>query len=528
MQKKNDKFLGIVKKDYNNQLEVVLEKKYFDEDVKSILLSILYKIESSYKDYKQVKQNVQTKDEFIQNIINIIQQECDEIKLVKPYSEESKIIGNKTFLVEKNKKRIICHNVERKLLYCISKINKKDKIIKDKYFVINETVSNLINTGNNINNVEPLRDFNGYSWTTILREIESIEHNIIYQNLVMLVGNEFLDRWVNNKEIIIDYMEDFENKMKELYGKENSKNFIEILKEISILLEVKFNSKNKEKILRIKEKIDNEIEKIEDSKKFVVNTTEEKIKLTKEIKNIDEIINNKTMLQEEYEKRNEKLPLEEKIFSIRILSKLMSEEREKKIEELEKLNQLLNPQNFVKYKKDLERKERVLKVLETENIQKDINKLKLKLQKVFLRCFESKIEKAGSKQELIKLIYEFRYYCVLPYDYEKIVNDTKELSKELENVGKILLQKSHKMKIIERLSKNEDIDYELLKNLFSIRSINLEEISVKVTKEKEKYFVQLLDENSIEEKYELKNGENIRYKDLEIRLNKKVKVFYRR
>lgn len=89
-----------------------------------------------------------------------------------------------------------------------------------------------------------------------------------------------------------------------------------------------------------------------------------------------------------------------------------------------------------------------------------------------------------------------------------------------------MLQKAHKLKVLERLSKNEDIDYELLRNLFSIRSINLEEISVRVTKEKEKYFIQLLDENSIEEKYELKNSENIRYKDLEIRLNKKVKIFY--
>ena len=394
MQKKNDKFLGIVKKNYNNQLEAVLEKKYFDEDVKSILLSILYKIEASYKDYKQVKQNVQTKEEFIQNIINIIQKECDEIKLVKPYSEESQIIGNKTFLVEKNKKRIICHNIERKLLYCISKINKKDKIIKDKYFVIDETLSNLINTGNNINNVEPLRDFNGYSWTTIPREIESIEHNIIYQNLVILVGNEFLERWVNNKEVIIDYMEDFENRIEELYGKENSKDFIKTLKEISILLEVKFDSKNKEKLLETKQELDKEIEKIKDSKNFVENATKEKRRLTKEIKNIDEIINNRTMLQEEYENRNEKLPLEEKIFSIKILSKMMAEERKKKIEELEKLNQLLKPQNFVKYKKELEKKEKVLKVLETENIQKDIDKLKFKLQKIFLKCFENKIEKA--------------------------------------------------------------------------------------------------------------------------------------
>ena len=394
MQKKNDKFLGIVKKDYNNQLESVLEKKYFDEDVKSILLSILYKIEAAYKDYKKVKQNVQTKEEFIQNIINIIQKECDEIKLVKPNSEESQIIGNKTFLVEKNNKRIICHNIERKLLYCIAKINKKDNIIKEKYFIINETLSNLINTGNNINNVEPLRDFNGYSWTTTPREIESVEHNIIYQNLVMLIGNEFLERWINNKEVIIDYMENFENIMEDLYGRENSKDFIKVLKEISILLEAKFDSKNKEKILEIKEKLDNEMQKIEDNKKFVVNTTKEKRKLTKEIKDIDEIINNKTMLQKEYEKRNKKLPLEEKIFSIRILAKLMAKEREEKIEELEKLNELLKPQNFVKYKKELERKEKILKVLETEDIQKDIDKLKLKLQKIFLRCFENKIEKA--------------------------------------------------------------------------------------------------------------------------------------
>ena len=126
------------------------------------------------------------------------------------------------------------------------------------------------------------------------------------------------------------------------------------------------------------------------------------------------------------------------------------------------------------------------------------------------------------------MIYEFRYYCLLPYDYEKIVNDTKELSKELENIGKSLLQKAHKMKVLERLSKNEDIDYELLKNIFNIRSINLEEISVKVTREKDKYFIQLFDDNSVEEKYELKNSENIRYKDLDIRLNKKVKIFYRR
>ena len=88
------------------------------------------------------------------------------------------------------------------------------------------------------------------------------------------------------------------------------------------------------------------------------------------------------------------MPLEEKIFSIRILSKIMTEEREEKIEELEKLNELLNPQKFVKHKQELEKKEKVLKILESKNIQSDIEKLKLKLQKIFLQCVENKIEKA--------------------------------------------------------------------------------------------------------------------------------------
>lgn len=395
MQKKNDNFLDkIVKKDYNNELEKVLEKKLFNEDVKSILLSILYKIEAAYKDYKQVKQNVETKEEFVRRIINTIQMNCNEIKLIKPNSEESKIIGNRTFLVEKNKKRIICYSIERKLLYCISKISKKDKIIKDDYFLINETLSNLINVGNNINTVEPLRDFNGYSWTIIPREIESVEHNIIYQNLIMLIGNKFLDNWIYNKEFIIDYMELFKNKMEEEYGEEKANEFIENLSKISILLDVKFDKNNAKRILEVKKENEEKIGKIGDNKKFVEEITKEKRKLTNEIRNIDETINNKSMLQEEYIKRNENLPLEEKIFSIRILSQLMTDEREEKIEQLEKLNELLNPQKFIEYKKELENKEKYLKILNTKQPQKEIDKLKLELQKVFLKCFETKIEKA--------------------------------------------------------------------------------------------------------------------------------------
>ena len=106
---------------------------------------------------------------------------------------------------------------------------------------------------------------------------------------------------------------------------------------------------------------------------------------------------------------------------------------------------------------------------------------------------------------------------MLPYNHEKTIYETEELSEQLKRTTKKLLLKAHKLKAIEKFSKNEDINYELLKNLFRVRSI--------ILKEKDKFFVQIFDENSLEEKYELKNSQNISKRDLEVRLNKKVKIF---
>ena len=217
-------------------------------------------------------------------------------------------------------------------MYCLAKISKKNRIINDNYFVINKTLSDLINVGACINEVEPLRDFNGYSWTTIPKEIESITHNLIYQNLVFLVGNDFMNKWIYNKESIMDYMQIFKEKLEKLYGKEIAEKLIELLKEISIYIEIKFDKKAREKMLNEKELIEDELIKMQDSEKFVEQVTKEKRTITEEIRLIDETINNKHLLEREYERRNELLPLEEKIFSMRILSKMMEEERNEKLE----------------------------------------------------------------------------------------------------------------------------------------------------------------------------------------------------
>ena len=89
MLNKKEKFLDrIVKKDYNNELETILETKKFDENAKNLLLNILYKIEAAYKDYEKVKVKSKTKEEYIQNFIKTINENCDFIEICKINSND--------------------------------------------------------------------------------------------------------------------------------------------------------------------------------------------------------------------------------------------------------------------------------------------------------------------------------------------------------------------------------------------------------------------------------------------------------
>ena len=114
-----DKLLNkIVKKNYNNNLEKILSKKDFSLEVKNILLSMFYKVENGYNDYNTVKRETYDKKEYIQNLINIIDKDCEKIEFINK--------NNKTQeKVDRNQKEIICKPIEINLLNSISKIRKK-------------------------------------------------------------------------------------------------------------------------------------------------------------------------------------------------------------------------------------------------------------------------------------------------------------------------------------------------------------------------------------------------------------------
>ena len=116
---KDKLFSKIVKLDYNNNLEKILSNKDFSLDVKNSLLSMFYKIENGYNDYNVVKRETFKKQEYIEKITNIIENDCDSIKFIE---KDSRLQER----VDKERKEIVCLPIDNKILYSLAKIRKKE------------------------------------------------------------------------------------------------------------------------------------------------------------------------------------------------------------------------------------------------------------------------------------------------------------------------------------------------------------------------------------------------------------------
>ena len=129
-----------------------------------------------------------------------------------------------------------------------------------------------------------------------------------------------------------------------------------------------------------------------------------------------------------------------------------------------------------------------------------------------------------NKKFLVEFTNDFKneYFVNERISYEGLVVKDEQTKEE---TSKKLLQKAYKLKALEEVSKNEEINYKILKKVFDTRSINLEELCVKIIKEKDKYFMQTFDEKLAEEKIELEELENIAKKELELKVGKKIKIF---
>jgi len=551
---KEDIFSKINLKDYNNILENVLEQKAFSEDVKNLLLSMLYKIENGYEDYKTIKVNVSSKKNYVKKIIEVIKEECKEIKLVKPLSDESKVLEEKNvnYIVEKEKGKITVYPNERMMLEALIELSQKEIELEDEYYLYSLAMKNVLSIGNKMNYVEVIRDFNGWSWDITTSQMESKNINIVYQNLLILLGNHFLQTWIinneedeeevempNNEILRSKYNEnfgmtteemqeekDYVNKMQEIliekYGKENAQNFWNQLIKTILAIGININKEQKKILLEEKKKVEEHLEKMQDNKKYVEELSKTKKDLTKKIKEIDTILSDEKLLKEEYEKRNSKLANKDKIFSVSHLNIMLEKEREKYLNQIKECNLQMQPKEFVVTKQKLENQKEFYEEIDIKESEKTNEEKQIEeLQKYFLKCLEEKIDKAEGKKEITDLIYEIRYYEQLPYKQYNISKESK-IEEYVTKVEKQIIKKACVEKVLIRFTQEEELNYKILKNQFQSKIIKLENTIYVLKYKKGILKIEIYDTNIEEETKEIEISEKV---ELNVKLNKKIKIW---
>ena len=270
MERKAEKLLRkIHMKDYTNSLEKILENKQFSVDTKNLLLSMVYKIENSYKDYEKTKVQVCDKGEFLDKIIDIIKNDCSEII----------ITNNEEYEVKKTQGKIVTLGNELTLLKSILAIGEEKVSLTEEESILEPSISYFLNSASLMSQTEAIRDFNGWSWDISTKDIENNVINIMFQVLVYLLGYEFINSWANNTSQLADYlMLTYEN-LKENFGEERAKAIVKILCKISIEEKAKKSKEELDNWEKIKKETKLEFEKLENKEKYLEDITNEKKKI---------------------------------------------------------------------------------------------------------------------------------------------------------------------------------------------------------------------------------------------------------
>lgn len=486
--------LNIDIKNYNNELEKVLEDKLFSYDVKNLLLSMLYKIENGYRDYETVKVEVPSKREYIENLLRIIKEKCLKIFLVKTGTPEAEELekNNLSFKVDRKKGEIVCFQNEFVVLTALLSLDVIPISFELPYEYIEKPLLSLLESGEIDSKVEVIRDFNGWSWDIDVKRINNIEYNMIYQTILLTNGLK----------------------------NENYKKTKKLSDLISIIVLKKYLTENKDKeyndkFERIKEEKQKRLQVFENKKEFINQITEEKRGYTKKIEEIDKLLNNHELLKKEYYSRNKNLPNKEKIFSISYLVKIIDKERDELITKIEECNKLILPTEYVKQKSKIEAEVNFLNGI----LKLDTKDILIKIANEFLEYSKSVISKINeeNREKLISWIYKIRYYRYIPINDTLFVKDIDILKAKFEELIKIIIKKAQELKVWDIFSEDKELTYLILREIFDTKMIYLQNLNIQCTYENKELYVEYYDDTIIESAIKIKIDT--------VKIKKKIKLF---
>ena len=501
-------FKNIIKNDYIYEIEKTLEKKGITNEIKSLVMDTLFKIEETYPNYKRIKVDVLEKRDYIREIV-VALKKVDNIYIMN--MQEKDILKCVTDTkIEKNARGYydiqIYHN-NLSLLYALQ------TIINEEYGINEQPCSSafdkILKIGGIYSNIEILRDFSGWNWNRNKIKDFNIYYDIIYRNLLLILG---IDKMIELKKTrqCIHFMKKY---LVKKYKNDNVEKLMEILKEIVFVM-----SSEEEKKLEIEanKKIIDMYMAMKDIKKFMQKVNEEKKKNNKLIAEYDKILNSHNVLEREYNEylkaieksKNEDssngslnidsiidiLDIEEddigkidkeEIKNIELFSIQIFEKRKKVYNKNLELSKIGNPENYVEHKRILE--EKIKYILDYEKVKGDVKKeeellenLMIEYQKIVYDMLEDRIEAIYTNEEVIDEIYRQRYIRYQNVLKDKYIYQISDLYQKMDKILHLIVAKAMKFDVLERVSEEENTNYAAVSPALKTEVLSLEEVKVAI------------------------------------------------
>ena len=501
-------FKNIIKNDYIYEIEKTLEKKGITNEIKSLVMDTLFKIEETYPNYKRIKVDVLEKRDYIREIV-VALKKVDNIYIMN--MQEKDILKCVTDTkIDKNARGYydiqIYHN-NLSLLYALQ------TIINEEYGINEQPCSSafdkILKIGGIYSNIEILRDFSGWNWNRNKIKNFNIYYDIIYKNLLLILG---IDKMIELKKTrqCIHFMKKY---LVKKYKNDNVEKLVEILKEIVFVM-----SSEEEKRLEIEanKKIIDMYMAMKDIKKFMQKVNEEKKKNNKLIAECDKILNSHNVLEREYNEylkaieksKNEDssngslnidsiidiLDIEEddigkidkeEIKNIELFSIQIFEKRKKVYNKNLELSKIGNPENYVEHKRILE--EKIKYILDYEKVKGDAKKeeellenLMIEYQKIVYDMLEDRIEAIYTNEEVIDEIYRQRYIRYQNVLKDKYIYQISDLYQKMDKILHLIVAKAMKFDVLERVSEEENTNYAAVSPALKTEVLSLEEVKVAI------------------------------------------------
>ena len=501
-------FKNIIKNDYIYEIEKTLEKKGITNEIKSLVMDTLFKIEETYPNYKRIKVDVLEKRDYIREIV-VALKKVDNIYIMN--MQEKDILKCVTDTkIDKNARGYydiqIYHN-NLSLLYALQ------TIINEEYGINEQPCSSafdkILKIGGIYSNIEILRDFSGWNWNRNKIKNFNIYYDIIYKNLLLILG---IDKMIELKKTrqCIHFMKKY---LLKKYKNDNVEKLMEILKEIVFVM-----SSEEEKKLEIEanKKIIDMYMAMKDIKKFMQKVNEEKKKNNKLIAEYDKILNSHNVLEREYNEylkaieksKNEDssngslnidsiidiLDIEEdnigkidkeEIKNIELFSIQIFEKRKKVYNKNLELSKIGNPENYVEHKRILE--EKIKYILDYEKVKGDAKKeeellenLMIEYQKIVYDMLEDRIEVIYTNEEVIDEIYRQRYIRYQNVLKDKYIYQISDLYQKMDKILHLIVAKAMKFDVLERVSEEENTNYAAVSPALKTEVLSLEEVKVAI------------------------------------------------